>query len=320
LCIFSKSAFCVWLSVVAHIGTVLFRKLILLTTLSLCSVTLIAQDNPAPESSQSDSVLQTSSPDATATTQSPTPANPEHELLRVFVHDEYRMWTSPFRAHNYSSHTMEKYGIPFILLSASLIGTDRQTATLLPNRNSQVVWSGRISQAGATYTLAGFTGLTYLVGRFRTDSHEREAGLLGMEAVAHTGIIVEVLKELAQRERPLEGNQHGRFWKGGSSFPSGHSAESFAVATVFAYEYRQHIAVPITAYSAASLIAFSRLSGRRHWASDIFVGSSTGFLIGRYLYRHHHNPELPGSPVQSGNKLLPDLNFTRTGIALQWAF
>src|SRR5262249_19978306 len=136
---------------------------------------------------------------------------------------------------------------------------------------------------GESYTLAGFTGATYLFGRLRADSHAREAGLLGLEAVAHAEIIVEILKEVAQRERPLDAAHHGRFFKGGSSFPSGHSADSFAVASVFAYEYRNHIAVPIAAYSVASLVAFSRLSGRNHWASDIFVGSSTGFLIGRYL-------------------------------------
>jgi membrane-associated phospholipid phosphatase len=289
-----------------------------------CALSLAAQESyqrgQETEATQTPVDRPTASEQAPQSNATSTPEEPERRLLHTFAHDEYRMWTSPFRAENYSSHTMEKYGIPSILISAALIGTDRQTATLLRNTNSQVIWSGRVSQVGATYTLAGFTGVTYLIGRLRTDSHERETGLLGMEAVAHTAIIVEVLKEMAQRERPLEGNQHGRFWKGGSSFPSGHSAESFAVATVFAYEYRDHIAVPITAYSAASLVAFSRLSGQRHWASDIFVGSSTGFLIGRYLYRQHHDPELPGSPVQSGKKLLPKLRFTRTGVALRWKF
>ena len=28
--------------------------------------------------------------------------------------DEYRIWTSPFRAGNYDSHTMKKYGVPFL--------------------------------------------------------------------------------------------------------------------------------------------------------------------------------------------------------------
>jgi membrane-associated phospholipid phosphatase len=250
----------------------------------------------------------------------PIPGNPEHRLLQTFAHDEYRMWTSPFRHENYPSHTLEKYGIPFVVISAALIGTDRQTAVLLPNTNGQLAWSGRVSQAGASYTVAGFTAATYIFGRLRGNSHAREAGFLGMEAVAHTAIIVTALKEIAQRERPLDANHHGRFWKGGSSFPSGHSATSFAVASVFAYEYRDHIAVPITAYSVASLVAFSRLSGRKHWASDIFVGSSTGFLIGRYLYRHHHDPELPGSPVKTGSRLVPEITTTASSAALIWSF
>jgi membrane-associated phospholipid phosphatase len=94
-------------------------------------------------------------------------------------------------------------------------------------------------------------------------------------------------------------NRQGKagFWHGGDSFPSGHAATSFAVASVFSYEYREHLAVPIVAYSLASAVSASRLSAQRHWISDITVGASMGFLIGRYIYKRHHNPDLPGSKV-----------------------
>jgi len=96
-----------------------------------------------------------------------------------------------------------------------------------------------------------------------------------------------------QSSAALDNDQKGGFWKGGNSFPSGHATSSFSVATVFAYEYRDHIAVPITAYALASAVSVSRLSARQHWFSDIFVGGATGFLLGRYVYKKHHDPELP---------------------------
>jgi membrane-associated phospholipid phosphatase len=147
------------------------------------------------------------------------------------------------------------------------------------------------------------------------DEHLRETGLLGLEALGHAQIVVFGLKQVTNRERPLESDGRGGFWEGGDSFPSGHAASSFAVATVFAYEYRDHIAVPITAYTLASLISASRLSARKHWVSDIFVGGSVGFLLGRFVYKRHHDPDLPGSLT---NRLVPEIGLAPGGVGLAW--
>jgi membrane-associated phospholipid phosphatase len=91
------------------------------------------------------------------------------------------------------------------------------------------------------------------------------------------------------------------------------------VATVFAYEYKNHRAAPIIAYSLASAVAVSRISAQRHWLSDIFVGGSTGFLIGRYVYKHHHDPDLPGSSVRN-NRWIPQAAVSGTRVSLDWNF
>jgi membrane-associated phospholipid phosphatase len=146
----------------------------------------------------------------------------------------------------------------------------------------------------------------------------KEASVLALEALAHSQLFVLVIKEATQRERPIADKRRLGFWHGGDSFPSGHAAGSFAVAAVFAYEYRDHIAVPITAYSLASIVGMSRMSARKHWVSDIFVGGSSGFMIGRYIYKRHHDPSLPGSPVDRRASLMPDLDIGPRGIALSW--
>jgi len=249
----------------------------------------------------------------------PRPSDPKSQaFLRAFSQDEWRMWTSPFRGRTYGSPTVKKYGLPFLLLSAAALATDRRTGDLLPNSPEQTKWSGRVSQMGASYTLAGISGASYLLGRLGGGEHLKETGWLGLQALAHTQIFVFAIKQGTNRQRPLTQEGHGSFWKGGSSFPSGHAATSFALATVFAYEYRQHIAVPITAYALASAVAVSRLSAQRHWVSDIFVGSSMGFLIGRYVYKNHHNPDLPGSPVSRTSRLIPDCGVGRRGIFCVW--
>jgi len=107
------------------------------------------------------------------------------------------------------------------------------------------------------------------------------------------------------------------FWQGGASFPSGHASGSFAVAAVFAYEYRDHIAIPITAYTLASIVDVSRLGARQHWLSDIFVGTSIGFLTGRYVYKNHLDPNLPGSIT---SRLRPQLDARERGLGLYWDF
>ena len=240
-------------------------------------------------------------------------------FVRTFFHDEYRMWTSPFRPGNYDSHTMKKYVLPFVLIAGTLIATDRRVAHALPNTEDQTTWSRRVSQIGAPYSLAAYSGGLYLISRMTGDKHAREAGWLGLEAIGHSQLIVFIMKEATQRERPQTDEARKGFWRGGDSFPSGHAAGSFALASVFAYEYRDHIAVPITAYTLATAVSLSRMSARKHWFSDVFVGGSMGFLIGRYVYKTHHNPDLPGSPVHNRfSRLMPEFGVSDRGLTLQW--
>jgi membrane-associated phospholipid phosphatase len=249
-------------------------------------------------------------------------APPEDASLKTvpkrFFSDEVKMWTSPFKSSSYGSHAVKKYVIPFALISAALIATDTRTSDILPNTPDQTKWSGRVSQLGAWYSLGGFTAGTFLYGKIAGDNHAREAGLLSLEALGHAQIAVFAIKEATNRQRPLDGSGGGGFWQGGNAFPSGHSASAFAVATVFSYEYRDHLAVPIVAYSTAALISASRLSARRHWVSDIFVGGSLGFMVGRFTYRRNHNPNLPGSKVSRTDRLMPQVGFGRYGPALSW--
>jgi membrane-associated phospholipid phosphatase len=245
-------------------------------------------------------------------------------FVRQFLRDEWRMWTSPFRRSSYESRVFPKYVLPFTLITGALIATDHRTSNLLPNTEDQSKWSLRVSQIGAPYTLAGISAGMYLISRATGDKRARETGFLGAIAIAHSQIVTAGLKYATQRERPFqfkENNSGGvAFFKGGDSFPSGHSSGSFALATVFAYEYgSDHKWVPWVSYGVASTIAASRLSAEKHWVSDIFVGGTMGFLVGRWVYRSRHDPRLPGTPVGRTSRLFrPQIGFGAGGLSLTW--
>jgi hypothetical protein len=45
-----------------------------------------------------------------------------------------------------------------------------------------------------------------------------------------------------------------------------------------------------------------------------------GFLIGRYVYKRHHDPTLPGGTVTPKNPFVPEVSVNSTTLALNWEF
>jgi membrane-associated phospholipid phosphatase len=126
----------------------------------------------------------------------------------------------------------------------------------------------------------------YFFGRATGHPYLARTGALATEALLDATILTEVLKVSAQRMRPDDGTGDGSFFHHGSSFPSGHSSSSWAVATVIAYRYKQHPFIKYGAFAAAAAISMSRYSGRNHFPSDILIGGAIGYGIGRFVYGH----------------------------------
>jgi membrane-associated phospholipid phosphatase len=81
-----------------------------------------------------------------------------------------------------------------------------------------------------------------------------------------TSITGSGLKLLANRERP-DHSDH-------ASWPSGHSSSMFALAGSLAGSYGWRAGIP--AYSAATLVALSRIRENKHWLSDVVGGALFG--------------------------------------------
>lgn len=97
-----------------------------------------------------------------------------------------------------------------------------------------------------------------------------------VEVILNDGIV----KGIIARERPFIQNSAIDTiirQPSGYSFPSGHSASSFAAATAI-FMHNKKLGIP--AYILAALIAFSRLYFYVHFPSDVIIGSLFGVLIG----------------------------------------
>jgi membrane-associated phospholipid phosphatase len=150
-------------------------------------------------------------------------------------------------------------------------------------------FSGRITSAEIAIVPAAFL----VVGHFRHDSYAEKTALLAGEAYADSAIVDIVMKIASRRLRPSDippsGPLSDTFFHStvsttgiNTSFPSGHAAAAFAVATVVSHRYRQHRWVPWAAYGMATVISFSRVTNQAHFPSDVFLGAALGFSISEF--------------------------------------
>jgi len=111
----------------------------------------------------------------------------------------------------------------------------------------------------------------------RTDWKNRTAILMKAQFV-NLGLVY-VLKTTLKRTRP-DGTAF--------SFPSGHTANAFAGATMLAIEYGEnHRWVPYVSYAFASGIGVMRMANNKHYISDVLFGAGLGILSVKAAYWTH---------------------------------
>jgi hypothetical protein len=257
-------------------------NLFVLVLLSLGRVTAQSIDNvsaTAPVPAQPASTSDTSN-----TTGEPAD-NPRY-LLKHLREDQIAIWTGPFKAKVGDL----KWLVPFAGITTGLIMTDRLASPEATHLTS--FHSGKFSDVGLAVAGGSTLGF-YLIGARSGNLRLKETGVLGGEAMANGLVVNEALKYVFQREGPTENNGAGRFFQSGSqrSFPSNHATLSFAFASLFAHEYTGWLSQTL-AYGGATAISLARVTSSNHFPSDVFVGGTIGYLIGRQVYRTHHDTTL----------------------------
>ena len=256
-----------------------------------------------------------------------------HSYLVLLADDAKQEVTSPFRA---TRSDWLKVGAFGLVTTGCVLFLDKPVNRIALNirNNSPTVASVSSYVTGfggyyEVYTLAAFTAYGYIFKVEKT----KTTTLLATQAYITAGLIATTLKYLTGRQRPryydpVTGTNsptwHGPLYqftknKYGSkppnstytSFPSGHTTVAFAVATVFAMEYKNTKFVPIIAYSAATLVGLSRLTENAHWSSDVLVGAILGYLCGREVVNNYHRySKIQTAAAKKRNTISFNLNYS----------
>ena len=141
---------------------------------------------------------------------------------------------------------------------------------------------------GADYSfviLAGFEGYHFLAD----DRRAQAVFVDGLAAsLVASGFIAPILKYSVGRERPSDAANPYRFhpFTNHNSFPSGHTTQAFAVATVIASHYPSWW-VEALAYGSAGLVGYCRVEQNAHWTSDVVTGALIGWSVGHSIAKHN---------------------------------
>jgi hypothetical protein len=144
-------------------------------------------------------------------------------------------------------------------------------------------------QFGAVYSfavLALFEGYGLV-----TDSPKAKAVAFDGLAASFiaSGIVAPVLKYTVGRVRPNSTESTFQFepFSGNYSFPSGHTTQAFAIASVIAAHYDAWW-IKTIAYGTATAVGYSRIQQNQHFASDVMAGALIGYTVGRTVVRHNN--------------------------------
>jgi membrane-associated phospholipid phosphatase len=256
----------------------------------------VGQSTSAPSATQTQTAVADQTKAAAELPENPEPANGSEggnkilNLPRQLFRDQIGIWGSPARIRLQDATWL----VPAGGAAAALFATDSAVSRHLSNNPNTLLRDRHISDYG-TYSMVGGAAGIYFLGLISQNEHQRETGFLSGEATIDGLAVVEALKYATGRQRPFQGNGNANFWKGGTSFPSEHAEISWAIASMFSHEYPSPF-MKFLAYGAATAISATRVTAKQHFPSDVFVGAAIGYLTSEFVYRKHHDPDLPGGP------------------------
>ncbi len=116
----------------------------------------------------------------------------------------------------------------------------------------------------------------------------------GVETAAATAAATYILKYSVKELRPDGSNMH--------SFPSGHSAVSFATATFLQRRYGWAFGAP--AYALSAYVAWGRVFAKKHYFWDVIggavIGAASAYIFTTPFARNHN---LQISPISDGRSI-----------------
>lgn len=160
-----------------------------------------------------------------------------------------------------------------------IVNLDKRIINFFGRKNNNVFFNSIM----ITASFIGNAGIVWLfiAGMLLRKPNGKTLGFLVISSLVIEFIIVEIIiKNIVKRARPIAEEISQKLLIKlpiTYSFPSGHTASSFAVTAVFALisSHLFFVALPI-----AILISFSRVYLRVHYPSDVFAGVAIGLISG----------------------------------------
>jgi membrane-associated phospholipid phosphatase len=249
--------------------------------------------------------------DAPPDSSSKNPAYPE-----ILIDDVRHVLTAPAR---WQKQEWQNLG----LATAGVIGVaailDRPVRDEMRRHAPNNLFLHDVERFGAEYSL-GVLGGFYLAGAIGNDDTAAAVAQDGLAAcLIASGIVTPAIKFVTGRARPRANAGVAKFhpfslsYSTNSSFPSGHTTEAFALASVISSHYDETW-VKFSSYTVAGLVGAARSYHDAHFASDVLAGALVGTLVGQSVVEHNRT-------LRSGKMvLLPEIAPGLTGVRLVVTF
>ena len=214
------------------------------------------------------------------------------KIVPNFFSDQARIWTFPIRLGEGRGW---KPTLFIVGVTGGLVALDPHVAGYFRTHDEFNTFNSVFSVTTTERVFLGLPVVYYLGGLALHDNYAQQTAFFAAESLVDVDFLAGIMRSIDGRLHPRDippppkGDYvHTWFKAKGTylnrgSFPSGHTAGAFAVASIFALRYgRRHRWVPWVAYSLASLTALSRLAESAHFPSDIFMGGALAYTISRY--------------------------------------
>jgi hypothetical protein len=171
-------------------------------------------------------------------------------------------------------------------------------------------WSETAETAGGPLWSTVFVGGMFTAGRLSGEGRFRAMTYDMLDASMINVVYFQSIKAIVRRERPNGSNNQ--------SFPSGHTSNAFALATVAERHYGWRAGVP--AYLLAATMGASRMKQDMHYFSDVVAGATLGYIVGRTVVRVNSRPLQDGSKKGAFMNLAPIASPQTRGLMMSLTF
>ncbi|MBI1174618.1 MAG: phosphatase PAP2 family protein [Sideroxydans sp.] len=236
-----------------------------------------------------------------------TPAYPD-----LLLDDVKHIVTAPAR---WEQQQWQDFGLATLAVVGTAAFIDRPLRDEMRRHNGNSRFMRDIERFGAQYSL-GILGGFFLAGTVGDNDKALAVAQDGLTAsIIASGIVTPALKYVTGRSRPSQSADVYRFrpFSGAASFPSGHTTQAFAVASVISSHYDETW-IKCTSYSVAGLVGVARTYHDAHFASDVLAGALIGTLVGQSVV--DYNQQRRAGKVA----LVPDMTPGQLGLSLAGNF